>query len=98
VGLEVPGAPKNVSQTGTSSYAPYPAILDESPLASTPLPLVPFNISRAEGRAMWERPDAQIVFTPQQPVAHFRRELEFHNVRLAKYVLPEARYELRAYP
>lgn len=98
VRLDAPGAAGTNSQMGTSSYAPYQAILDLSPLAVTPLPVVPPRSSNVDWSAIWKRPDTRIVLTSQHPVAHFRRELEFPGVRLAAYVLPPLQTGLQAVP
>jgi hypothetical protein len=98
VALEAPGAAETISQAGTWSYAPYEALLDQSPLAATSLAILQLQDSPVDSRALWERPDAQIVLTPQRPVAHFRRDLEFPGVRLVDYVLPPGRAILRAVP
>jgi hypothetical protein len=88
VGLEAGGLSQTVAaHTGTWSYAPYEAVLDLSPVQEQHLPIVGTPESCEETRKLWNTPDAQFVFTPQRPVAHFRRELEFPSVRLADYAL-----------
>jgi hypothetical protein len=98
VALEAPGAAENINQTGTWSYAPYEALLDQSPLAATLLAIYQLQDSPVDLHALWARPDAQIVLTPQRPVAHFRRDLDFPAVRLADYALPPGRAVLRVFP
>jgi hypothetical protein len=98
VALETRAAAKSIVQTGTWSYAPYEALLDQSPLATTPLPIVALQDPSVDLRALWESPDAQLELTPQRPVAHFRRELEFPEVKLANFVVPAPQFELRAVP
>ena len=92
VGLEAGGLSQTVAaRTGTWSYAPYEAVLDLSPVQQQYLPIAGPRESCEEIRKLWDTSEARFVFTPQRPVAHFRRELEFRNVRLADYALPPAR-------
>lgn len=91
VELEAGGLSQTVAHTGTWSYAPYQAVLDLSPVQQQYLPITGPPDWCDETRKLWEAPAGQFVFTPQQPVAHFRRELEFRNVRLADYALPPGR-------
>ncbi len=98
VALDTGGGAMMLSRAGTSSYAPYPAILGQSPLTATPLPILPNPEHLDAIRAQWEAPGARLILTPQRPVAHFSRELEFTGVRLGDYAVPTPRAVLRAYP
>jgi hypothetical protein len=91
LGLEAAGASQTLTRAGTWSYAPYEALLDLSPVHQEYLPVSAPLDSCEETRRLWESPQAQLVFTPQRPVAHFRRELQFDGVRLADYALPPSR-------
>jgi hypothetical protein len=88
--LETSGSAKEITRFGAVSYAPYEVLLDQNPIALEGVSLLEL---RGDSRALWESADAQIVLTPQRPIAHLRRDLEFPEVRLADYVLP--RPELR---
>lgn len=90
-GLEAGGISQTIAHTGTWSYAAYEAVLDLSPVQQQHVPFAGPPDWCEETRKFWEAPDGQLVFTPQRPLAHFRRELEFPNVRLADYALPPGR-------
>jgi hypothetical protein len=96
-GLEAGGISQTIAHTGTWSYAPYEAVLDLSPVQQQHVPFAGPPDWCEETRKLWEAPDGQFVFTPQRPLAHFRRELEFPNVRLADYALPPGRAVLTAW-
>ncbi len=86
VAVSPAGIAESMSQDGTWSYAAYPVPLDMSPIYRMHLLIYPRQDGVEASRVLWERPDTRIILTPQQPVAHFRRELEFTGVRLADYV------------
>ena len=90
-----PGAEATISQTGTWSYAPYEAVLDQSPVSTTVVAPFPNQQSAADPNAPPPPPDAPITVTIQRPVAHFRRDLVFPNVRLADYLVSPRRARLQ---
>lgn len=96
LGLEAAGLSQTLTRAGTWSYAPYEAVLDLSPVQQEHVPVSAPPDSCDEIRKLWESPQAQFRFTPQRPVAHFRRELQFDGVRLADYALPPPRAVLYA--
>jgi len=68
------------------SYAPYPTPLEMDPMSHMMVEVfAKEGTTREAARAVWERPDTRIVLTPMRPIAHFRRVIEFHDVRLADY-------------
>ncbi len=94
IGLEIPDNTQTVAGFGTRSYAPYESVLDLSPLHFEPMPILSPPNSPVPTRELWERRDARIVLTPQRPIAHFRRQLQFSNIRLADYVLPPPQFTI----